>query len=285
LTLTPREGLRIAPLNTYFINLAGATDRRKALEENFRTLAPVSAKLTRVEAVDGQFVQSRGLPGKIRASEIACLLSHRKAIAASLEDAGHSLIVEDDALFGPSTFRLAPQLPQLFDQATDLVLLSALLGNFADLVGTIFFHRALKQEGRIAAIDLATIPFSGADAYIVKRQSKAKLLHLIDQVKIHDVPYDLLLRQWVRSGALRAVVAFPFLTMLSPMADKSANGNTNETMTTYLAFRRLLALDSQYYPGDIMASIDGIDASFYDKEATDLAKAFRCLLSSRFVFG
>jgi len=272
-------------MNTYFINLAQASERRQALEENFRRMAPVSAQLTRIDAVDSQFVQARGLRGKIRANEIACLLSHRKAIAASLEEAGHALIVEDDALFGPSTFARLPELPELRDDTTDLVFLSAMLGPLSSYVGAIFLRRALMKAGKIVTHDLARIPFSGADAYIVKRQGKEKLLHLIDQVTTYDVHYDLLLRHWVQSGALRAVLAFPFLTMLSPAADLSTNANTDETTSGYLAFRRLLALDAEHYPGDIMAAIDRIDGSFYPKEASDFAKAVRCLLSSRFVFG
>jgi GR25 family glycosyltransferase involved in LPS biosynthesis len=272
-------------MHTYFINLAGATDRRSYLEENFRSWAPASAKLTRIDAVDSQFVESSGLSGRIRSSEIACLLSHRKAIAASLEESQHSLIVEDDALFGPSTFEKLPTIPQLQDDSIDLVFLSAMLGDLASLVGHVLMRRVLLKDGRIATVDLASIAFSGADAYIVKRQSKDKLLTLIDQVKVYDTPYDLLLRNWVHSRALRAVLVFPFLTMLSPMADASTNGNANETMSTYIALRRLLAMDSQHYPGDIMASIDRIDPSFYDEESSDLAKAFRCLLSRKFVFG
>ena len=272
-------------MNTYFINLARASDRRAALEENFRRVAPASAQLTRIDAVDGQFVQALGLVGKIRSNEIACLLSHRQAIAASLEEAGHSLIVEDDALFGPSTFEQIPRLRELHDDTTDLVFLSAMLGPLSSYVGAIFLHRALMQERKIVTHDLARIPFSGADAYIVKPHAKQKLLRLIDELKTYDVHYDLLLRHWVHSGALRAVVAFPFLTMLSPLADVSTNGNTDETTSGYLAFRRLLALDSAHYPGEITASIDRIDASFYTREASDFAKAVRCLLSSRFVFG
>ena len=272
-------------MNTYFINLAGATDRRRYLEENFRTWAPVSANLTRIDALDTRFVQSSGLSGRIRSSEIACLLSHRKAIVASLEDSQHSLIVEDDALFGPSTFATLPTIPHLQDDATDLVFLSGMLGDVSSLVGHVLLRRALLKDSRIATVDLASVAFSCADAYVVKARSKDKLLKLIDQLGAYDTPYDLLLRNWVHAGALRAVLVFPFLTMLSPMAEASMNGNANETMSTYIALRRLLAMDSQHYPGDIMASIDRIDPSFYDKEADDLAKAFRCLLSRKFVFG
>jgi GR25 family glycosyltransferase involved in LPS biosynthesis len=272
-------------MNTYFINLARATDRRTALEENFRSMAPASATLTRVDAVDSKFVQALGLSGKIRPNEIACLLSHRQAIAASLAEAGPSLIVEDDALFGPSTFEQVARLPELHDDTTDLIFLSAMLGPLSSYVGAIFLHRALIKERKVVTHDLVRIPFSGADAYIVKRPAKEKLLRLIDQLKTYDVHYDLLLRHWVHSGALRAVLAFPFLTMLSPLADVSTNGNTDETTSGYLALRRLLALDAGHYPGEILASIDRIDASFYTREATDFAKAVRCLLSSRFVFG
>jgi hypothetical protein len=173
----------------------------------------------------------------------------------------------------------------LQDDSTDVVFLSGMLGDVASLVGHILLRRVLVQDSRIATVDLRGVAFSCADAYIVKLQSKDKLLRLVDQLTVYDTPYDLQLRNWVHSGALGAVLLFPFLTMLSPLAEASTNGNTNETMSTYIAFRRLLAMDSQHYPGDIMASIDRIDPSFYDKEANDLAKAFRCLLSRKFVFG
>jgi len=272
-------------MNTFYINLPEARDRREAIERNFREFAPPDATLTRVEATQPPQVLARGLQGKIRSTEIACLLSHRSAIAASMADEGHCLIVEDDALFGPSTFPLLPRLAALQDPAIDVIFLSALIADVGSIMNQIQNRRALVDRGELTLFDLSRVHFSCADAYIVKKEAKAKLVGLIDGIPSYDHPYDIILRHWVHVGAIRAVLTFPCLTSLSPLADRSDNGNANPTWHAFNAFRRLMAIDAKHYPGEIMRSIDAIDPDFYDQEATDLSRVLRVLLSRKLVIG
>jgi len=272
-------------VNTYFINLAQATGRRAFLERNFREFASPAQRLFRVEAVGIPELAGRGLAGSIRPSEIACLMSHRRAIAASLEDNDHSLIVEDDALFGPSTFLSLPALGALQDESVDLVFLSGLIGDMGAMLTQILMRRTLLERRQLSMMDVSKMSISGADAYIVKRSAKPRLLGLLDALASFDLPYDLQLRSWIHAGRLKAVLVFPTLTSLSPLADESGNGNANPTWHALNAFRRLLAVDSDHYPGDIVKAVDAIDPSFYDDEATRLAKVLRVLLSRNFVVG
>jgi len=272
-------------MNTYYINLAEATERRAYLEGNFRQFAPRDWSLTRIPAVDAATVQAHRIPGAIRPSEIACLLSHRNAIAASLADPDNSLIVEDDALFGPSTFEHLVKLEVLRDPKCDLIFLSTMICDLGFVLKQIFLRRTLLAEGKTAAFDMSTIGFAGADAYIVKREAKQKVLDLLNGLKSIDLPYDLLLRHWVHGKQLTAALVFPCLTTLSPMAENSTNGNGNTTWHTLNALRRLQSYDAKDFPGNIMASIDLIEPDFYDVEAEQFSKVLRVLMSRKFVFG
>jgi GR25 family glycosyltransferase involved in LPS biosynthesis len=58
----------------------------------------------RLDAVDA--AAGARIYGKLRSEEKACFLSHRATIAKSIELPGHTMILEDDALFGASSVAL-----------------------------------------------------------------------------------------------------------------------------------------------------------------------------------
>lgn len=269
-------------MNTYYINLDAAAARRAYLEENFRRHAPAGAQLVRVPAVDAARVRDMNLAGNIRPTEIACLLSHRNALAASLADEDHSLIVEDDALFGPGTFAALARLPVWNDDSVDLVYTSVMLSDWRMLLQLALWRRALVDKGEFALLDLSATDFCGADAYVVKRHAKPRLLALLNALPRFDLPYDFLLRSLIQAKQLRAVAVFPNVTTLSPLADDSSNGNQRTEWNAVNCLRRLLSLDAPHYPGDIMAPLDAIDPSFVDAEAENFARVARIFLSRRF---
>jgi GR25 family glycosyltransferase involved in LPS biosynthesis len=272
-------------MKTYYINLDAAPDRRDALESNFRQFAPPDWRLVRAAAVGADEVRERNLQGRIRPSEIACLLSHRKAVAASLTDDDHAYVVEDDALFGPSTFPELSRLTVLNDQNVDLVFTSALLPDLGALNQLFLLRRSLLDRRQVCLFDLSKVAFAAADAYIVKKEAKSKLLGLLDTVEAYDVPYDLLLRAWIHQKRLTAVLVFPCITSLSPLADSSNNGNAHPTWFAWNCLRRLLALDAQHYPGDPMNFLDRVDPNHYDQETDRYAQAMRVLLARNLVIG
>jgi len=267
-------------MQTLFINLDAATQRRAALEKNFRDLAPATWRLTRVQALEAERVVERGFHGSLRPSEKACLLSHERALSASLADPDPCLIVEDDALFGPNTFRQIDQLAVLRDEGIDLVYTSALIGDWVSIINQFLMRRTLSPKGEVCLLPLKGVVFSGADAYIVRNRAKARLLGLLRSLPSYDVPYDLLLQKWVRQGTLNAVVVFPFLTSLSPSADDSANGNAQiRWVAAANCFRRMMAYDADHYPGDIMAGLSRVDPSVYDAQTDNLAQVLRVFLA------
>lgn len=266
-------------MRTYYINLDAAADRREFLENNFRQCASAGAELVRVPAVSVSDIEHQGVPGRLRASEKACLLSHRKALAASLEDPGHSLIVEDDALFGPRTFSLLATLPALDDETLDIVYPSVLIGDPVSVIRQFYTRRTQIDKRETCTIPLENHIFSGADSYVVRRGAKQKLLRLLDDSSSYDVPYDLLLQRWIRGRKLRAVAVFPFLTSLSPKADASTNGNGNLRWLASNCLRRLMSLDRDHYPGNAMEVMKEVDAAIDDPEADDIARILRVLLS------
>ncbi len=269
-------------MDTFYINLAAATERRRSIEENFRQFAPPGYQLVRVPAVDAERVKSMGLQGKLRPSEIACLKSHMNAILGSMSDSDHSLIVEDDALFGPSTFSELNRTGALDDDSVDLIYTSALLGNLNSLVELFQLRRSCIDRGESVTMDLAKIHFAGADAYLVKKNSKAKLLALLGEVRQFDVPYDILLRIWIREKKLNAVLLYPCVTSLAPSADESLNGNAAPLWLAWNTVRRLLARDAAHYPGKVLAAIETMDPSFVDVEADNMSRVLRLMLSKSF---
>lgn len=272
-------------MDAYYINLNAASDRRVSLETNFREFAPPAWKLTRVQAIETGEIEKRNLQGRIRTSEIACLLSHRKAIATSLLENDHSYIVEDDALFGPSTFDQIGKLAVLNDNSVDLVFTSALLPDLNALNQLFLLRRSLLEKKEVCLFDLSKVAFAAADAYIVRKDSKVKLLNLLDRIASYDLPYDLLLRSWIHQKLLTAVLVFPCISSLSALADASNNGNAHPTWFAWNSLRRLLALDAGHYPGDPMGFLQGVDPNYYDKETDEFTRVLRVLLARNLVKG
>src|SRR4051812_24662137 len=90
-------------MECFFINLDSQVERRRYLEASFNACKAPGWFLTRVKAIDAAYLASQPAQGKMRNPEKGCFLSHRLAIETSLEAPGHALILEDDAMFGPSS--------------------------------------------------------------------------------------------------------------------------------------------------------------------------------------
>jgi GR25 family glycosyltransferase involved in LPS biosynthesis len=240
--------------------------------------------LHRVQAIDAEYVVSHAIPGKIRDSEKACILSHRCAIDLARGDGGHSLIVEDDVRFGPSTFRLLGKLGSLLDNF-DVVFTDLVLGSIHDMIRFFFLRRELVSRADFQLLDLNGILFSGATAYVVNARSKEKILALIDTLPSCELPYDLQLRYWINAGHLKAGFTFPFLTTLSSHADRSgiqlANFQTEEAAQN--AYRRLMWLDFEQTRDNPLEFLDRVDASYFDAQSLCFAQILSVMLSPNYV--
>lgn len=226
-------------LKCVFLNLDSAADRRAAIEESFSAAAP-GLTLERFPAIGAD--QAAGFPGSLSASQKGCLLSHRAALAASLETPESLFVLEDDAVFSRFTF---PVVSQLLTSAEDWDVLFTDVGFWEPAALVELTRKRRELGGKVTLLELAGAQFFGANAYVVRGPSKAKLAALLSRVDRLDVPYDLLLRRLVSTGEVKARACFPFVTTLSSAANQSQisaadRGFFNRAVNT---FRRLMFVD------------------------------------------
>ena len=268
-----------------YINLAAQTDRRAFLERNFATHAPSEWQLQPISAVEPQYVHSHAVSGKLRDSEKACLLSHTAAIAESMQCDGHVMIVEDDVLFGPSSCLVIEEALQILgDTAWDILFTDVCIPSTHSMIDLFELRRSLLANSQLNLLPLQHYIFAGSTAYIVHESAKEKILTMLRAVAQFDLPYDLLLRQWIHDARLKGYVIYPFATSLSSHAESSQiqPGETEATDAAWNAFRRLVWFDAEQCPEDPVRSIGRIDPSYYDPMTTDFAQILRVMLAADF---
>lgn len=231
-------------MNAYYINLESATDRRASVEGTFAKYASMTWQLIRVPAIDADEIRNRKIPGTIKDTQKACLLSHQKAIEQSLGDDGHALFLEDDASIGPRGFKVLGNLDISNRIGVDMLFTSCLIANQDLLLKQYLLYRSLIEKPRTTLIDMKQLEFAGTDGYILRKEAKEKLLDLFKATSSFDQPYDLLLKNWIRKGMLTAAVTFPFLTTLSNLGDQPQIDAPN---ADWNAFRRLFCIDSRFF--------------------------------------
>jgi GR25 family glycosyltransferase involved in LPS biosynthesis len=195
---------------------------------------------------------------------------------------GPALVVEDDALFGPSLFRLAPQLQALLaNPALDLVYTDLCMADVHAMVDQFLMHRALVQRRELTSIELRNRPFAGATAYFVLPHAKGKLLALLGELPALDLPYDMQLRQWINEGKLNAVAVFPYLTTVSEQADRSQLQPQMEEVSdiAWNALRRLVWIDAAQFPGDPLERLSRIEQRIADDATRRFTRVLDVVLS------
>jgi GR25 family glycosyltransferase involved in LPS biosynthesis len=208
-------------MDSYYINLDKAIERRLSVEESFSKYSGLNYLLNRVPAVDANFVLSKAFEGKIAPTEKACLLSHKKAIERSLEKNSNALILEDDVQFGPNSFNFLKILNTLPDDSTDIVFTDIDVCNPYTMMDLFVLRKKLMDEGTFQLIDLKDFLFFGTTGYLVLNRAKRKIIDLIESLRSYDAPYDIQLKQWINDGKLNAKFVFPFATTVSKLADSS----------------------------------------------------------------
>jgi GR25 family glycosyltransferase involved in LPS biosynthesis len=227
-------------MKSYFINLDSETERRALLQASFKACAPQGFELERIAAVGAVDIQRNSVPGKLRDTAKACILSHQKAIEASLSDPTNSLILEDDATLGAIGFEVLNGLLQGDHGDVDIIVTSSLVTNTDFLLNQYMLYRKTMHNKQIHLLNMQGMQSAGSDSYIICQRSKSKLLNLLQQIESYDVEYDMLLKQWIHEGRIKAVLAFPFLTCLSSFSDSSQITEPNKDWNQ---FRRVFSLD------------------------------------------
>lgn len=220
-------------MKAYVINLDTAPERWEHMR---RALEGTSLKLVRVPAVSGRelalpipefdeekFRRRHGR--KTNVFEVACYLSHVKAMRAFLESGeSHAMICEDD--LHPRS-GLDAVLARLLGKATlwDMVRLAGLkLGDpirIADLGGgfalTVPLHR-----------------FKGTGAYLVNRKAARAL---VDGLLPMWLPYDHALdREWVHGFRVASVAPFP-ISQTEEEFDSDIQGNAQQRLSKSVRWR------------------------------------------------
>lgn len=224
-----------------FINLDSATDRRRQIEDSFARTTPAGWSLERFAALAPHDVSD--VPGSLTPAEKACFASHRQAIGAHLDDDDHLFVAEDDAVFSPQTFALVDQL--LARQSWDVFFTDVALCDLGLMVLLAKRRDEMIARGEYMTIDLRERSFFGATAYVVGGGAK-RALHaaLTAQTELNQ-PYDLMLRDLCRRGAMRMAACFPFVTTVAEHADTSQIQGVEHAFfdQTLNAYRRLMYAD------------------------------------------
>lgn len=264
-------------MKCHYINLDAATARRANLEAAFRAANPAGWELVRIAASGPD--AAAGVPGSITATEKACWLSHRRAIEAALGDDEPVVIVEDDVRFSPRTFPILGALATA-DPEWDLLYSDVILTEISSMVAYARDWPQLARAGNFRLQDLATLPFVGAAAYVVRGGSKRRVLEALDSLPF-DRAYDMALRDLIHGGVLQGRACFPFLTAPSADADASTIQPSQLQFrdAAINAFRRLMFVDR-----DLEASrrdVAALEAAHGDPAATVVGGVLGALVSSR----
>lgn len=245
-------------MKCFFINLDQAKKRRQMLEQNFARFASPHWTLERFPAVDTQALQIRNITGRLRPTEMACGVSHLDLMRAKRTEPAPFLILEDDALFGPHSCQtLSEAVARLEEQDTWDILFPDLcivqIGVMSDLLA---LRRHLIREGKFRILDPSRWAFSSATSYILHPRAIPKILSA--EPKTWTLPYDLLLRQLVQEGRLRARCIFPFALSLEETSNQSTITPGDETRTGFIwyLFRRMIWRDGNYE--EHLADVDNV---------------------------
>ena len=270
-------------MECYFINLDSQPERREYLQRNFALHKAPGWFLNRIQAVDREYVNQHAVKGIIRDGEKGCFLSHFRAIKEALEAPGHVMILEDDAMFGPSSCAsIAATLPKLPDDGWDLLFTDLSIYYAPLMVAMMQERRDCMRGAGQPLMNMGEIPFNGSTAYVVNQASKARMLELMS-IDALDLPYDVFLRDRIRQGKLRSFVTFPFATSLSEYADSSMvqDHHSDKERIILNAFRRFIWVDRDAQA--VNAHLDLLGPDFVDEESATFARVIGSWLSTQTV--
>lgn len=265
-----------------YLNLDAAPERRGALERRFAACAPSHWRLRRVRATDAVQVAGLGLPGTLRAAEKACFLSHREALRAAAGDEGSLLVLEDDVELGAAGCRMIEDFATRHgDGAWDIAYTDVCVPQMETMAGLVRLRQRWSPQAGVMLLDLRSVPYAGATAYLVNARARRRLLERLDAVTQFDVPYDLYLRDLVHAREFAGLVIFPFATTLARAADTSQIqpvGLAHEHL--WNTFRRMIWVERRL--ADFEPVLADITARLCDPEALPFAPLFAAMASSRY---
>jgi GR25 family glycosyltransferase involved in LPS biosynthesis len=270
-------------MQVFYINLDSQPERRDFVEANFKAHNGEGWKITRVPAVDKATLSgsTQALP-PVKPGELACFLSHLRAMDMAREIGDDILIFEDDALFGPNSQQVIGTMVGLSQRSDwDMLATDVCISDPMQMILLLALRR--KQPDRVEVLDLNRLHFAGTTAYVINRESKQRVLDALKAMLPLTQPYDLELRRLCRDGFLRIKMIFPFATSLSCHAESSSIQSSEGGVTDRLwnAFRRLVWFDRDL--AQVKATLEPIEHIFKDEETELLGKIVMAHLSPQFV--
>ena len=268
-------------MDCFYINLERQTDRRTAIEANFRANRVDGWRLHRFEAVNTADVARLDVPGGLSAGAKACFLSHRDLIRSALGTNAPILIMEDDAVFGPKTCRaIEVALDSIDEEDWDIVFTDICVGDVGTWRDFIRLRREFDQSRELKFFDLAQLHFSGATAYILNPKFLPLFSKLLDDVESFDAPYDLYQRHLVRSLRLKASVIVPFVTSISDLAEQSSIQTQDLGPIGIMnLFRRMVWMDRDL--SKHAQTLENLRAAYRTEESAAFSALFEALISER----
>ena len=269
-----------AQVDCYYINLETAVERRQQIEANFSVHGAPGWTLTRFAATDAALVADSQVPGTLTSAEKACFLSHR-ALLRSLQDAvGPVMILEDDAIIGRHACALIDTLIANPRTPPWDLLFTNLSGLSVNTMLELARYRAtLAAKGEISLLDLKTLKFHGATAYVVNPRSIAQVGDLLAAEETLDTPFDVLICRLIHASKLRGLGLFPFVTSLSDLNLDSqirrVEGRSADRV--WHAFSRMIWVDRD--PGEHAALREAIMPFWRDEKGEQIEALFAAIES------
>ena len=211
----------MTPYRGVFINLAEDERRREALLSNLAS-AGIASWYAHVRAIDGR-IEAANHPTALDPGALGLWLTHEKIAEDSSGGTEHLHILEDDAVVASDARLLFPKALRIADRR---------LGDWELLFTETFvpfalfetYRKAMERfhaKGQLSYLELASCYTSGMTSFFINRKSIDKYAGLIKGKWRLGIPIDLYLRQFMRSGRLRALVTVPFLSSVSAHNNQS----------------------------------------------------------------
>jgi GR25 family glycosyltransferase involved in LPS biosynthesis len=205
----------------YFINLDRSADRRAAMEAQLSALDPVAA-YRRFPGVDGNAYgfRARGLTD----GQIGCLSSHYMLPRMHADGATHLHVIEDDIVMAKHTaFFLDHIVRSGALEEFDLLFTESAIPMFPDFCRDArkLYQNAIRRgaDGTAASVQFSYIHYlAGTTSYLVNRRSVRLISDILEQALRGGAaaPIDILFRDKVADGTIKAKCLFPFITSMRP---------------------------------------------------------------------
>jgi GR25 family glycosyltransferase involved in LPS biosynthesis len=280
-----------------YINMDSSPERRAAMEAQFERFG-CADRYARFAGIDGRTLD--GSRSRLSPGELGCFMSHYQCLVDSDVEDHHVHIVEDDVVFAPQTMGLLDQIVGDAVPACDLLFTDIFVPlHMMTIYDFMAFYRVTellekrleppltRMPRYVMYPNLKDVPFGGATSYIVNRNSREKVIALLEEeiAKGPILPIDMIFRIMANDGRLKALCTMPFVTSIeaSSICDSTIVGRTqhDDSAMAFYALRSFfyVARDDE----QLMEIMRGMNAGLADPDYLGpMLEFFRFVFSERF---